>query len=266
MKGRAILFGLNYANDADASLQGCINDVNNMARYLTDHVHIPCDVYTDDITPNDTTFNGMIARLIDVALQSHTDDLDLVWVHYSGHGCYEPDRSGDELDRRDECLVPSDFRTGRVIVDDLLNVLLRRFNPRTRVVCVFDCCHSGTIADVKYSWESDRRVTIENIMCGVRAKVITLSGCMDDQTSEDAFDVLGDKRFSGAMTSCLLALLSTAGGTAASSSSGTPGVDVFALLVGLRAKLSERGFTQRPKLCSTYNLAKDRSFLPPLSA
>lgn len=252
-KGRAVLFGLNYARDPGAALQGCINDVNNMARFLTDRLRMQCDVYTDDATPYDTTFNGMVARLMDVALQSHAEDLDFVWIHYSGHGSYVSDRSGDELDGRDECLVPSDFRTRGVISDDLLNVLLRRFNPRTRVVCVFDCCHSGTIADVKYSWEDDRRVTVENITCGVRAKVITLSGCMDNQTSADAFDVLGDKRFSGAMTSCLLAVLT---------SSSSPTVDVFSLLNGLRAKLGERGFTQRPKLCSTYNLAKDRAFLP----
>ena len=53
------------------------------------------------------------------------------------------------------------------------------------------------------------------MLCTVPSRVLTLSGCMDDQTSADAFNVMGDGRYSGAMTSCLLKVLTAADGAAA---------------------------------------------------
>jgi hypothetical protein len=38
--------------------------------------------------------------------------------------------------------------------------------------------------------------------------------------------------------------------------------DVFTLINTVRAKLTERGFTQTAKLCSSHNLAKDPVFIP----
>lgn len=251
LKRKAFLFGLNYAKTPSATLQGCINDAHNMAKYLKESHKMHCEVYTDEANPNDTTFAGLMAKLIDISIQSHTENLDFVWLHYSGHGSYVVDKSRDEKDGRDECLVPSDFSTTGVITDDIINAILRRINPKTRVVCVFDCCHSGTIADVKYKWTDERTCTVENIMCGVKAKVITLSGCMDSQVSMDAYDVMGDKKFVGALTACLLSLLTE--------SKAKENNDVFEVLNGLRAKLKEKDFEQVPQLCSTYNLARDRA-------
>ena len=189
-----------------------------------------------------------------VAMESWRDNLDFVWIHYSGHGSYMRDTSGDEKDGRDECLIPSDYETAGVIPDDYINQLFSYFNPATRVICVFDCCHSGTIGDVKYGWESPTRVIVENILCSVKARIITFSGCMDTQTSADAFNTLGDNMYGGALTGCLLMALRE-GGTRYKG-------DVFGLLQDVRNKLRARGFAQVPKLCSTYNLAKDRLFIP----
>lgn len=253
-RGRALLFGLNYSQHPELKLNGCINDVKNMSAYLETTLAIPTEVYTDEAGTTDTTAMAMVKHLCELALRSHSESLDFVWIHYSGHGSYIKDTGGDELDGNDECLVPSDFETVGLLPDDVLESVLRFMNPKTRVVCVFDCCHSGTIGDVKYCWESSTRVSVENITCGVAAKVITLSGCKDDQTSADAFGITASE-YQGALTSCLLLVLKEA--TAART-------DVFLLLSAVRAKLKERNFAQLPKLCSTHNLARDRAFLPPV--
>jgi hypothetical protein len=249
MKGRALLFGLNYATSPQGRLQGCVNDVVNIGKYIQTCMAIPVKVCTDDVPNPDTTAARIVQNVYELALQSHNDDLDFVWIHYSGHGSYIADRSGDELDGRDECLVPSDYATAGLIDDDTLNRLLKQFNPRTRVLFVCDACHSGTMCDVKYSWISPSKRTTENNKCSVQAKVITLSGCLDAQTSADAFNVLGDGKFSGALTSCLLQVLIQA-----------PALrkDVFKMHAALCLKLKGRGFPQRPLLCSTYDLARDR--------
>lgn len=254
MKGKAFLFGLNYQNDPTCSLNGCINDVVNMATYLQNEMSIPCEMYRDDVNTKETSAMGMLDKLYEIAMQSYRDELDFVWIHYSGHGSYVKDTNNDEKDGKDECLVPHDFKTAGMIPDDYISKLFTYFNPKTRVICVFDCCHSATIGDVKYSWEGPYRVVVENIVCSVPARVITLSGCLDNQTSADAYDVLNNKEYVGAMTACLLLALRE-------NKAGTWG-NVFTLLTSIRAKLAERGFSQTAKLCSSYNLAKDHIFIP----
>lgn len=253
LRARALLFGINYHDTLHAKLNGCVNDANNMAKFLETQFNMPVDVYTDDSNYDDTTCVGITRNLYELALKSHTENLDLVWIHYSGHGSYITDTTNDEKDGCDECLVPVDFEKCGMITDDQISRIFKYFNPRTRVIAVFDCCHSGTIADVKYSWETEKKVTIENILCNIPGKIMTLSGCMDNQTSADAYNVMGDNKYVGALTSCLLMVFKE---TPAASK------DAFQLLAAVRAKLKQRGFVQIPKLCSTYNMARDRMFLP----
>ena len=253
MKSKGVFFGLNYAHIKSATLQGCINDAHNMATFLSSKIGMKCDVYTDeDVKKEDTTCLGIIRHLYELAVATYRDDLDLAWIHYSGHGTHIKDTSGDELDGDDECLVPSDFNHVGFIKDDFINAVFQSFNPKTRVICVFDCCHSGTIGDVKYSWESETKATIENINCMASARTITISGCMDNQVSMDAQNLANDNKFSGALTTMLLRILSEDFDNVKS--------NVFKLLEQLRAKLEQYELEQKPKLCSSYNLAKDPTF------
>lgn len=254
LNGKAILFGLNYKYCPKATLNGCINDVQMMSKYLQDELSIPVTVFTDEADRDACSGVGIVQRLSELATASYRENLDFAWIHYSGHGCFVIDKSGDERDQRDECLVPSDFERSGFILDDTIGDILGSFNPNTRVVCVFDCCHSGTIGDVKYSWEGPQNAIVENILCNVDAKVITISGCLDTQSSADAYNVLGDKKFSGALTACLLSTLRETGATGRR--------NVFMLVDVLRKKLSQLHFEQVPKLCSTFNLAKDPLFIP----
>lgn len=256
MKSKGLLFGLNYSQCKNINtLNGCINDVKDMKGYLSERYNIPCDVYTDDnqdIKDNySTTKNGMLERLNELALLSHSESLDFVFIHYSGHGSYVKDRSSDERDGQDECIIPSDCEINGYILDDDISNILAKFNVNTKVFCLFDCCHSATICDVKYSWESPFKRRIENLNSRIKAKVITLSGCLDGQTSADAY-VADQSKYAGALTNTLLSILKL---------NSEMINDIFELVNILRVALKQNGFEQVPKLCSTYNLTFDKKFI-----
>jgi hypothetical protein len=266
-RARAVLFGLNYTHVPGSELRGCVNDVMGMAEYLRG-LGIKCETYTDDTDTVTTSARGMLRKLDELAVASHVDRLAFVWIHYSGHGVSIKDTGGDEKDGSDECIVPSDFKVSGVISDDTICEVLAGFNKDTRVVCVFDACHSATIADLNYSWNYSPRSsllpflnrtvepskTIENSGCNIAARVISLSGCMDYQTSADAaYNIIGSRKYAGAMTTSLLEALRE-----------HPEVldDVFLLLRTVHRKLLVRCFFQRPALCSTYDLELDKALIP----
>lgn len=249
-KTKGLLFGINYVDSPSAKLNGCINDVRNIATFLRSELGMPCDVFTDDVNKRETSAMGIVQKLYELATLSYREKLDLVWIHYSGHGSYIVDRSGDETDGKDECLVPADYAKAGLISDDYLASLFALFNPKTKVIAVFDCCHSGTIGDLKFSWEGPSKCTIENAKSRAQAKVISISGCLDDQVSMDAFL---EGQYAGALTTCLLQALKT--------NKQSCFKNVFSTLESLRGILKQKGFVQIPKLCSTHDLSKDVAFL-----
>jgi hypothetical protein len=72
---------------------------------------------------------------------------DLVFIYFSGHGSFIPDRDGDEVDgdRLDEVLLPYDAVLGdesTYIIDDALGYMVSRL-PASLVAIVMDTCHSA---------------------------------------------------------------------------------------------------------------------------
>jgi hypothetical protein len=65
--------------------------------------------------------------------------------HYSGHGSYLADQSGDEPDGRDECLVPYDYKTAGMLTDDTLKTFYDRFPSNGNLTLIMDSCHSGSV-------------------------------------------------------------------------------------------------------------------------
>lgn len=253
MRGQALLFGLNYNHCSKAHLNGCINDIRNMKEFLSMEYDMPIEMYSDDTDLQNTSGVGILSNLYRLACDSYRNNLDFVYIHYSGHGSTMPDVSGDEADGVDEALVPSDFETKGLLCDDHIQSVFRCFNPNTKILCVFDCCHSGTIGDIKYKWLNPTQVTVENINCQAKAKIITISGCMDTQTSADAFNVNGEGKYSGALTSCIINVLKA---------KPEAKRNVFLFIDSLREKLRSLNYAQIPQLCSTFNIHKDNFLFP----
>jgi hypothetical protein len=247
MKSKAVLFGINYNSTPASRLRGCIHDVENIATFLEDTAKYDIvKTYTDKNNDIKVTGNHIINTIYKLAIESHRLNLERVWIHYSGHGCSIKDRDGDEIDGKDECIVPADYAYNGVITDDLIKKVLRYFNKNTKVTCVFDCCHSGTIGDLKYKHTYnplDKKLISEeeNKDSKCKSNILLLSGCMDSQTSADAYNVRGMRQFSGAMTSCLLSAMLKSS-------------NVLSVLEIVTELLQQKRFTQIPQLTSSFSV------------
>jgi hypothetical protein len=249
MKSKAILFGIDYLT-SPSPLRGCSNDVKNMSSYLQAHLgYDSVKTYTEQDNPTKVTTQGIIRLMYKLAIDSWSLQLDRALIHFSGHGTAILDRNGDERDGKDEAICPVDYASSGVISDDILLRLFRYFNPATRLVCVFDCCHSGTVGDLQYSLSETNVQQIENQKT-CPGNVVMISGCQDHQTSADAFNVSGRAQFSGAMTSCLLDCVRYR-----RMLSGT--VSARTLVNDVQQLLRKKGFSQVPVLTSSREMTDD---------
>ncbi len=83
---------------------------------------------------------------------------DSLFFHYSGHGATSKDVSPetDEADGQDETLVPLDYQSAGMIVDDeIFDMLVAPLPKGVRLTAVMDCCHSGSVFDLPYSYVLD---------------------------------------------------------------------------------------------------------------
>lgn len=203
----AVVVGLNYRG-TDMELGGCINDAVNVQSMLMEKGY---DVHI--ITDEDESVGK---REICMALLSliYHPTASRLYFHYSGHGSQVRDTNGDERDGMDECLVLDNG----IILDDELAGLMSCVDSDKRLMCVLDCCHSGSGMDLRYSMckvygrankshgvpprrNRFRRAEGRRSSPATRGEVVMFSGCQDDQTSAD-MTVRGQVQ--GALTASLL--------------------------------------------------------------
>jgi hypothetical protein len=249
MASRSLHIGINYPGTA-CELGGCVNDAENLAEQLVkggfvlaEHVQILREAGCREI----------VSALQALARESRRCRLRNVFISYSGHGTSVPDSSGDESDQMDECICPADYSTAGIISDDTLRVLLGAFYKSTKITVLMDCCHSGSILDLPFVYTSSRDQRVESATVACHPKIIMISGCMDAQTSADAYDS-GRREQTGAMTSSFLdviALEPAALGNA------------FHLVTCMRILLKERGMNQVPELSTSVRVgATPAAFFP----
>lgn len=240
--GKALLVGINYYESKDATLYGCVNDcilIETIAKEQYDFRDEDIIFLRDDSNnPHQKpTKENIIKSLQQIVDESHL--LRDIWFHYSGHGAYTKDMSGDEIDGMDEFLIPSDFKTNGIILDDQLFAIISK--AKCPVFLTMDCCHSGSIMDLPYSFDVNS--------CGIMRKVenrcklenqniYMLSGCKDNQTSDD---VQYEHKAQGAFTQAL----------ADSLKHYKYEPNIVDLFVSIRYILEVRGHTQRTLLSSS---------------
>jgi metacaspase-1 len=223
---RALLVGINYKGTS-AELNGCINDVRSIREFLIKQ----CDYQASNIrllidepgnvSPTRSNIEENIRWLVSGNMPG-----DKLFFHFSGHGAHITDRNGDEMDGRDEVLCPLDFETRGVILDDwLFQNMVSRVVKGCRLWGFTDCCHSGTMFDLKYNLKSNCKYkkggNVKNIQYNpqdwtnefslfterngdIPGDVCLFTGCEDNQTSADAFI---NSKHQGAFTNCLLETL-----------------------------------------------------------
>jgi hypothetical protein len=108
-------------------------------------------------TRQETTHRAIVDTFRNWLIRS-TNENDIVYFHYSGHGSQAPDTDtpdnpivGDEMDGLDETLVPSDYVSQddprKDIRDDEVGILLAELQKKkpAQVFLTFDSCHAGSI-------------------------------------------------------------------------------------------------------------------------
>ena len=244
-KKAALLIGINYKG-TNSELRGCENDILNTKKVLISrygYKESEIVMLAESFGEKPTRAN--ILKHMQALVNKSNNGCSSLWFQYAGHGYYTSDYNGDETDKKDECIVTSDMKL--ITDDEFKQVFTSRINKNAKMFCLMDCCHSGTIMDLKYKYTSEtRKWTTEN-KYNVSANIIALSGCRDDQTSADAWM---DSNWCGALTTCFIkALVAT---------NYKP--DVFSLLYRTRKLLAINKFTQIPQLTSTRTIQQNEIF------
>jgi hypothetical protein len=251
MVKKALLIGINYKGTS-SELNGCINDVDNLKEMLINvykYKEEEITVLTDD-TEIKPTQSNIIKQLYNIVLKSNKENVDDIWISYSGHGSYVVDKDGDEKDKRDEVLVPLDYQTKGVISDDILHHIIENINEKTKCICLIDACHSASVLDLKYTYVAGNKSIVENAKDKSKSNLICISGCQDYQTSADSCNVIGNPEYSGAMTSSFLYVMKQ----------HNYDITCYKLLSDMRRFLKSKSFKQVPQITCTQRLSTTSVF------
>ena len=280
MAKKALLVGINRYKIPGADLRGCVNDVKNLRAVLTAYYGFAGkDIKTlTDYAATTKAMRNAVATLVKGAKKG-----DVLLFHYSGHGANVPDKNGDEADRRDEILCPTDLDWKDPLLDDWLRTTFNRLPAGVSFTVIMDCCHSGTNTrailppdapviprylpnpwdlmatesgrnlrgKVKGSLRRSTPARRKKDIVTVNIPEVLVTGCRDTQTSADA-EIGGS--FNGALTYNLVATIKAARGK----------LTHRELHDGTVKRLKKGGFSQVPQLEGRApNLA--RPFLSPLA-
>ena len=228
VKGLALTIGLNFVDPShyagwDGQLSACEYDAEDMTDVAKSRGFEVQKLLTKTAT-SENVENGISKAA------KKLESGDIFLLSYSGHGGKLPDKNSDEVDQTDETWCLYD----RQLVDDELNNCLGQFTKGVRILVFSDSCHSGTVTRAiaanknidqmnsnidnqgkKYRFAPKNVITrtykhnktqYNKILANrnlkesedkVKASVILISGCQDNQYSQDG-------EFNGLFTSNLL--------------------------------------------------------------
>ena len=209
---RAVIVGINYTDNDDMKLYGCINDAVHIRNMLVDAYDIPLEnsiMLVDDgtsehIIPSKENILREINKV--VAESTKSDEL---WFYYSGHGSLRLDQNQDERYGSDSVIVPVDYQQSGIITDDTLLITIK--NVQCPLFLFFDSCHSGSVCDLPWSYEynyieDNMTITSNNATEISNPFIFMISGSRDTELSYDIKDTIIHHyygAFTYALTECL---------------------------------------------------------------
>jgi hypothetical protein len=232
----ALLTGVNYIG-SPYQLNGCLNDANNIKNILQIKKFSKITLLTDDClneaVPSKTNILNQFINLL-----TKSNEGDLLFFSYSGHGSYCLDKNNDELRGYDQTIIGCDLKS---IKDDELKAIIEKYLKKgVTLFCLFDSCYSGSVLDLRYQYSdslNENKLTVNTKEKETRGNVIMISGCHDEQTSIDA---LINGKYSGAMTAAFLYCCNKS----------QENLTWNKLLSGMRKYLKKNGYKQIPQLSS----------------
>jgi hypothetical protein len=211
---KALCIGINNFENLPPrnTLQGCVNDANNMGLVLKQYLGFS-DSDIVKLLDNQATKKNIMDNLTSMVQGAKEGKYKYIVVTLSSHGSQIPDESGDEYDDRyDEAFVPYDLKISdnrydpnHIITDDELGELFSKLPQNVLLEAFFDTCHSGNgLRDIlldqsprylepasyrssdelrnRYAHPLHEALTDE----GVVENTILWAACLSDQTSADA--------------------------------------------------------------------------------
>ncbi len=210
---RALCVGINqFKNYPTATLQGCVNDANNMSALLQKFLGFESSDINLLLDAQATKANIMsgLQEMVDGA---KAGTYSYLVFSLSSHGTQVPDTDGDESDHADEAFCPHDLAEAdgiwdknHIIVDDELRDLFAQVPENVLLEVFLDTCHSGTgikaidlLLSRKPRWmpppsmkafnavenRQSRSLDRKLIDKGITRHILW-GGCRADQTSADA--------------------------------------------------------------------------------
>lgn len=243
----ALLVGINYTSTPESALQGCINDIKNMSAILISQYGYDASNITmlrDDDPTKMPTYTAIMDALTKIVIASKSKLCTEVWIHFSGHGTLVLDTNGDEKSGYDSAIVPVDYKTAGLIIDDMIFQIISQIT--CPAIILMDSCHSGSVCDLEWTFEYlngtrfNRTRNSENKRMIQNQNIVMLSGCKDSGTSADIYDP-EDKQPEGAFTDAFLRALKR------NLYKGPIWVVYRDICIGLK----NSGYTQKPMLSGT---------------
>ena len=184
LQKKALLIGMNYPGTA-YPLNGCVNDINTMETTLVQKFGFQSVLKLHDTSSILPTKANILSQLSLLLSQSNSGDE--LFFHYSGHGSQIKDTNGDEDDGLDEVIIPVDyFSDHNIIIDDELKSIIQNdLKAGVKLIVLMDCCHSGTIFDLRYNYDANWNQVVNNKSIDTNGDIIVISGCSDPQTTFD---------------------------------------------------------------------------------
>jgi len=207
---RALLIGINYYSDPVNQLSGCINDIKNFKDllinkfgYKPENITMLSDDQDAAHMPTKKNILDNMNRIVAQLLPG-----DTFFIEYSGHGGNVKSNDSDEDNNpdtpgQDDCLYPCDFNDNGIIVDDDLKAnLVNKIPQGAKLVCIFDCCHSGSALDLPFLWKQSGEFYNVSSLDKQSDNCILISGCKDNQTSADSWN--SERKEAGGALSMML--------------------------------------------------------------
>ncbi|KAJ3067141.1 hypothetical protein HDU98_009662 [Podochytrium sp. JEL0797] len=136
---KALLIGINYTGSEHA-LKGCINDAHNIKQMLSQQFGYKTDQ------------QSMLMLVDDARDPQHIPTVK----NMLGHGSQIQDQDGDRANGLDDTICPVDFATEGMIDSDMLHKVLVKAMPQgCKLTVIMDCCHSGTMLELPYTYRPD---------------------------------------------------------------------------------------------------------------
>ncbi|KAH8980484.1 peptidase C14 [Lactarius deliciosus] len=199
--------GIDYSGHRDSRfrLKWGVRDAHEMAHFLHKYFGFEWNnirILTDDRDdrpwnlPTEANIRNAMTWLVESAQPG-----DSLFFYFSGHATQVKDTNGDEPDGFDECMCTMDYTgngqfqisptTPGIIVDDDMHDIMVKPLPRgCRLTAVLDCCHSGTLLDLPFIYNSHGKPKQTDPIVVQRksseANVISLSACKDGERAFEA--------------------------------------------------------------------------------